>query len=256
MKKVWKVISKILVWLVVIAAVSMMIFTIISVNTFDRKDRDLFGYKAFIVQSDSMAKTHFDAGDLILVEEVSIKEASKLKVGDIITYESQNTENYGEIITHMIGEVVHTESGRVGYRTYGTTTGTYDSNVVTPEFVLGVYSFSIPKMGYFFDFLKTTPGYIVCILVPFLLLIGYQGINCVRIFRLYKKEQMDELQAEKDAIAEERRKSEEMMAELLALKAQLAGQMPPEAPPADKPDEAPETETEAPAENAEEEKEG
>ena len=79
-------------------------------------------------------------------------------------------------------------------------------------------------MGYFFDFLKTTPGYIVCILLPFLLLIGYQGLNCVKVFRLYKKEQMDELQAEKDAIAEERKKAEDMMAELMALKAQLANQ--------------------------------
>jgi len=35
---------------------------------------------------------------------------------------------------------------------------------------------------------------------------------------------MEELQAEKDAIAEERKKTEDMMAELMALKAQLASQ--------------------------------
>ena len=46
----------------------------------------------------------------------------------------------------------------------------------------------------------------------------------MKVFRLYKKEQMDELQAEKDAIAEERKKTEDMMAELMALKAQLAKQ--------------------------------
>lgn len=223
MKKAFQIISKILVWLIVIVAVGMMIFTIVSVNTFDQKDRDIFGYKMFIVQSDSMAATHFDAGDLIVIESLEIAEAEKLQVGDVITYQSQNTVNAGEIVTHMIGEVVTTETGRVAYRTYGTTTGNYDELPVTAEFVLGRYSFSIPKLGHFFAFLKTTPGYIVCILVPFLLLIGYQGINCVKIFRVYKKEQMDELQAEKDAIAEERKKSEEMMAELLALKAQLEG---------------------------------
>ena len=70
MKKVWKVISNILVWLVVITAVFMMVFTIVSVNTFDRNDRDIFGMRLYIVLSDSMSATDFDAGDLVMVREV------------------------------------------------------------------------------------------------------------------------------------------------------------------------------------------
>ena len=37
-------------------------------STFDRSDRNLFGYKAFIVLSDSMKATDFDAGDLVLAK--------------------------------------------------------------------------------------------------------------------------------------------------------------------------------------------
>ena len=70
MKKAWHIIKAILLWLVVALAVCMMGFTIVSVNTFDRMDRSLFGYKAFIVLSDSMSATDFNAGDLILVKEV------------------------------------------------------------------------------------------------------------------------------------------------------------------------------------------
>ena len=73
-------------------------------------------------------------------------------------------------------------------------------------------------------FLKTTPGYIVCILIPFLLLILIQGIHCIRLFRRYKLEQMAEMKEERAKIEEERAESQKMMAELLALKAQLAGQ--------------------------------
>ena len=221
MKKAWDIISTVLVWILVIVAVAMMIFTVVSVNTFDRNDRDLFGFKAFIVRSDSMSKTDFDAGDLILVKEV---DPSTLKEGDIITYQSQGMENYGEIVTHKIRRMEYAPDGQPAFRTYGTTTDTDDPALVTYSFVLGKHTATLPKVGYFFDFLKTTPGYIVCILLPFLLLIGYQGLNCVKVFRLYKKEQMDELQAEKDAIAEERKKAEDMMAELMALKAQLANQ--------------------------------
>ena len=202
-------------------AVCMMVFTVVSVNTFDRSDRSLFGFKAFIVLSDSMSKTDFDAGDLVLVKEV---DPSTLKEGDIIAYTSQNTSNYGETVTHKIRKLTTDASGELGFITYGTTTDTDDETVVTYPYVLGKYKTNIPKVGRFFMFLKTTPGYIVCILIPFLLLILIQGLNCIRLFRRYKLEQMAEMKEERAKIEEERAESQKMMAELLALKAQLAGQ--------------------------------
>jgi signal peptidase I len=78
-RNVLKIVKNILVWLVVAAAVSMMIFTVISAVTFDRNDRDLFGFKAFIVRSDSMSATDFKAGDLILVKEVDPATLEKKK---------------------------------------------------------------------------------------------------------------------------------------------------------------------------------
>lgn len=221
MKKALNIIKNILVWLMVALAVCMMVFTIVSVNTFDRSDRSLFGFKAFIVLSDSMSKTDFDAGDLVLVKEV---DPSTLKEGDIIAYTSQNTSNYGETVTHKIRKLTTDASGELGFITYGTTTDTDDETVVTYPYVLGKYKTNIPKVGRFFMFLKTTPGYIVCILIPFLLLILIQGIHCIRLFRRYKLEQMAEMKEERAKIEEERAESQKMMAELLALKAQLAGQ--------------------------------
>ena len=219
MKKVLNIIKNIFVWLMVALAVCMMIFTVVSVNTFDRSDRSLFGFKAFIVLSDSMSKTDFDAGDLVLVKEV---DPSTLKEGDIIAYTSQNTSNYGETVTHKIRKVTTDANGEAGFITYGTTTDTDDETVVTYPYVLGKYKTNIPKVGRFFMFLKTTPGYIVCILIPFLLLILIQGLNCIKLFRRYKLEQMAEMKEERAKIEEERAESQKMMAELLALKAQLA----------------------------------
>ena len=95
--------------------------------------------------------------------------------------------------------------------------------MVTYPFVLGKYQKHIPKVGTFFRFLKTTPGYIVCILVPFLILILLEGIRCIRLFRKYKAEQQAELQAERDKIEAERAETQRMMQELLELKAQMGG---------------------------------
>ena len=205
--KVWNVIKSVIVWLIVALAACMMIFTIVSVATFDRADRNLFGFKAFIVLSDSMKKTDFNAGDLVLVKEV---DPSTLKEGDIIAYTSQNSSNYGE----------------PGFVTYGTTTDTDDETIVTYPYVLGKYKSHIPKVGTFFQFLKTTPGYIVCILIPFMLLILTEGIRCIRLFRTYKAEQQAELQAERDKIEAERAEAQKMMQELLQMKAQMAQNQP------------------------------
>lgn len=199
-------------------AVFMMIFTIVSVTTFDRADRNLFGYKTFIVLSDSMSKTDFNAGDIVFVKGV---DASTLKEGDIISYASQNSHNFGETVIHKIRRLTSDAEGNPGFVTYGTTTDTDDETVVTYPYVLGKYTGHLPKVGAFFQFLKTTPGYIVCILTPFLLLILLQGLNCIKLFRRYKQEQLDEMQAEREKIEAERLESQKMMQELLALKQQL-----------------------------------
>lgn len=221
MKKALNIIKTVLVWLIVLIAVGMMIFTVISVNTFDRSDRDLFGYKAFIVMSDSMSATDFSAGDLVLVKET---DPATLREGDIIAYISQNSNNYGEIVTHKIRTLTRDSDGDPGFVTYGTTTNTDDETIVTYPYVVGKYQLRIPKIGSFFQFLKTTPGYIVCILLPFLLLILMEGLNCVRLFRKYKQEQTEEMEAERRKLEEERAENQRMMEELTRLKEQLASQ--------------------------------
>jgi len=230
MKKALQITKTVAVWLVVAIAVGMMIFTLISVNTFDQTDRNIFGFKFFIVTSDSMSATDFDAGDIAISKNV---DPQTLREGDIITFLSQDSNSFGEVITHKIRRLTTDANGRPGFVTYGTTTDTDDESIVTHEYVVGKYVGRIPNVGSFFMFLKTTPGYILCILLPFLLLILSQGLNCIRLFRQYKKEQMDEMKVEREKIEQERAESQRMMAELLELKAQLAKKDGEETPPAD-----------------------
>ena len=223
MNKVLSIIKTTLVWLVVLLAVFIMIFTIISVTTFDRNDRDIFGYRAYIVKTDSMAATDFNAGDLILTKEV---DPYSLQPGDIITFISQDPDSYNEVITHKIREKTRDAEGNLAFVTYGTTTDTNDETLVTAPYILGQYQFAIPFMGTFFNFLKTPQGYFICIFTPFMLLIIQQAVKSVRLFVRYKKEQMEEMEAEKKRIEDERAQNAKMMEELLALKAQLEAQTP------------------------------
>ena len=214
MKKVLNVIMSVLSTLMMIVAVCVMVFTIISVNTFNRQDRSLMGYKAFIVLSDSMSATDFDAGDLVLTKDVNPAE---LQEGDIIAYISENPDNYGEVVTHKI----RTVNPDGTFTTYGTTTDTDDAYPVSWEQVLGKYDKAIPRVGAFFNFLKTTPGYICCIFVPFALLIMMQGLNTVKLFKQYKREQQEDIDRQKAELEQERLETKAMMEELLAMKREM-----------------------------------
>ncbi len=219
-KKALGIIKNVLVYLVVAFAVLMMIFTIMSVTTVDRHDRGVFGYKAYIVKTDSMSKTDFDAGDLVFVKNV--KDPTKLEEGDIITFLSQDGDSFGETVTHKIRRKTTDAKGNPGFITYGTTTDTDDKTVVTYPFILGEYVTHIDNLGHFFNFMKTTTGYFVCIFIPFMLLILYQGYKCVVLFRRYRAEQMAEMQNEREKLAAEREENIRVLAELEALKAQLS----------------------------------
>ena len=227
-KKILNVALKVATWLLVAFTVFMMVFTIVTVATVDKNDRAIFGTRFYIVQTDSMSLSennqdldvHFNAGDIILVKDVADPYA--LKEGDIIAFISMNDVSYGETVTHMIREVKTHSNGKVkGYVTFGTNTGASDEALVEPEYIIGKYAGKLPGVGNFFAFVKSVPGYIVCILVPFLLLILYNGVDVIRLFRQYKKEQMEAMQAEKDKIEADRAETQRMMQELLALKAQL-----------------------------------
>ena len=230
-KKGLNIALKVIALIVVAFTVFMMIFTIFSVTTVNSdKGRTVFGYKFFIVLTGSMSPSeknahldvHFSEGDIIIVKDLDNEEKRQLKAGDIITFVSSNEKTFGKTISHMIRSCEYDKDGKViAYNTFGTNTDTDDEFPVDANDVLGVYSKKIPKLGNFFNFVKSTKGYIVCILIPFVLLILYNGLNCIRLFRKYKKEQNKVIEEEKAEIAAERQQNADMMKELLALKAEL-----------------------------------
>lgn len=212
MKKTLKIIKTVLSWAVVAMAIVMVIFTVFAVTTLDRYDRNLLGWKFLIVTSDSMSKTDFDAGDLIFVK--SLEDPSILKEGDIISYRSTNSDNFGGIVTHKIRRLSEDAKGNPGFVTYGTTTDTDDEKIVLYENIIGLYRGRISKLGHFFAFLRTPIGYIFCILTPFAILIAMQGVQALNIFREHKKTERELLDEEWAKLRKEQEKSAKMLSDL------------------------------------------
>lgn len=224
MKKALHIAGKVVTILILVFTILVMIFTVISVNTVGQDKASLFGYKPYIVLSDSMQDT-FSVGDMTVSKEVD--DPDTLEVGDIVTFTSIDPVNYGAVVTHKIREIT-TYEGEPAFVTYGTTTGVDDAYPVPFDNVIGEYRFRLPKLGYFFEFLQTTAGYLTVILLPFLLLIALQAVHFFKLARQYKAEQKAEIAAQKAEAEAQRQEAQRMKDELERLRAQMAGSIPAE----------------------------
>lgn len=229
MYKAFEVIKSVLVWVVIVSAVALMLFTVFSVTAFDNSERNLFGYKAFVVLSDSMSEVYpgkpgyFDTGDVVVSKKVP---PETLEAGDIISFLSDKDDGMGSYqtvtVTHMIRERITLENGEQAFVTYGTTTGVDDESVVTYDDVLGKYQFRIVGLGRLFYFLKSPLGYMLCIFVPFLLMIIVQVIRVTVLFKQYREEEIAEIEHERTELEEQKRQSADIMKEIALLREQLA----------------------------------
>lgn len=210
-KKALKITGNVLTVAVAILVVIMTVLTVFSM-VFNRDGTaSVFGVQAYVVQSDSMTP-EFAAGDVIFSKEVNPEE---LVAGDIITFISRDSASYGQTITHCIREVT-THNGELAFITYGIATGVDDGTPAAASDVLGRYAFRIAGLGSFFEFLKSVPGYIVCILLPFLAIIGLQVANIVSAVRAARTEKAA-------AAAAERSRVEALEEEVARLRAQVGG---------------------------------
>lgn len=135
LKKVWNIVSTVLVVLIVLCAVFLM-------------GSRLMGFRVFNVISGSM-EPEYSVGDLIYVKEVDV---NSIKVGDPITFVLNEDL---VVATHRVVEI---DAENQHFYTKGDANETADSSPVHFNNVIGVPEFSIPMLGYVSDFIQNPPG--------------------------------------------------------------------------------------------------
>ena len=170
----------------------ILIFNIIMIiNSYSNKNEvpSVGKYIPFIIQSGSMSGT-IEGGDIIVTTKI---EAKDVKVDDIITFYDPKG-NGVSTVTHRVlsiedknGELIFTTVGDVvlneNLEKYGSIKNIPDyildviTEVVPEKNVISKYSFRIPLIGHISLFMSTIPGFIVCVLVPLLLLVGYDVVR-------------------------------------------------------------------------------
>ena len=125
----------------------------------------LFG--GYIIITESMVPT-IKVNDAVLVKR---SESNELNIGDIITFKSIDERYDGLVVTHRIVGSQNISTGDLVYRTKGDNNKLEDMAVVPEENIFGRVILKIPKLGYVKDFLNKPIGFILCIIIPIVMII-------------------------------------------------------------------------------------
>lgn len=244
------VINVILVLAIALAAISTYVSY---VSASGNGVPSVFGIRILSIQTESMYPTLLP-GDLIF--DTAVKDPADLKVGDIITYW---TVINGERVlnTHTVHEI-YDGNGYLIFGTKGDNNTAADPLTVHESEIVGKYSFRIGGLGKVFDYLQTSTGFLVVVVIPVFIFFLFYLVQFFRVLFEYQNvknriKYEQERGRTEDMLAENERKQQQMKdqeraaleAELREkLRAELLASMAPAAPPAQ--------EEAAPAEEAEE----
>jgi len=145
-RKIWDLLSSLIVALVVILALAL-----VGVR--------LIGLQVFTVLSGSMEPA-YHVGSLIYVKEVDYRQ---LRPGDVITYMLDEDT----VVTHRISRVLPDENDPevIRFFTKGDANEAEDGMSVHYKNIIGSPVFSIPKLGYLAAYIQNPPGMYIAIAV-------------------------------------------------------------------------------------------
>jgi signal peptidase len=158
--------------ILIVAIVVAVIATYVSfVSTSGNGVPSIFGLRLFSIQTDSMQDT-LNPGDLAIGTRV--KDTNDLRPGDIITYW---TIINGERVlnTHRIIEIYDGGEYLI-FQTKGDNNTLEDPLTVDSREVIAKYQFRIPGLGKVFDYLQTSTGFLLVVVLPVFVFFIYHSL--------------------------------------------------------------------------------
>ena len=150
------------------------------------------GIFPMIVLTDSMYP-QIQSGDLIICRQT---DPETISVGDVITF-FDPAGNGTSIVTHRVIEITE-EDGQLAFRTRGDANNADDRLAVRADKVVGTYWQRIPGAGRVAMFMQTTAGLILCVVLPLVLLVGFDLLRSRRVEKSRRQDNealMKELEA-------------------------------------------------------------
>lgn len=208
-----EVLISVVLWAVILVAALFAFTTLATRNT--NQVASLAGYTPLTVASDSMAPT-FRTGDMIVIRKC---DPSKLVEGDIITFHTIINNQYA-LNTHRIAQI-HEMNGVRSYVTKGDNNAIADVHMIADGDIVGKFVTKIPVMGKVMDFLSSSIGFLVVIVLPLLVFFIYQVYHLITVsIDLKKAIAIETAQAQAQAQTQSATDADALLAEAARAKAE------------------------------------
>jgi signal peptidase len=169
----------------------------------------VWGYMPLVAQTGDMAPS-IKRGDLVICQTA---QAQDIVVGDVIAF--FDPEDGATVVIQRVTSI-YVEDGQLYFTTQGDAVGAPDELPVSAEDFVGIYCSRIAGAGKIAIFMQSALGLITCVVLPLLLLVGFDAL---------RRSSYEEQYAQSTG---------ELLSELEALRAEKA-KRPPEIDPWDEP---------------------
>lgn len=173
LKRAAGIIISIVLWAVILLA-ALFAFTTLATKDSNHV-ANLAGFTPLSVVTDSMAPT-FQAGDLIIIRSC---DPASLKEGDIVTFHTIINNEFA-LNTHRIAEIQGQADAR-SYVTKGDNNDIADIHMITDGDIVGKYVAQLPHFGRVVEFLSSSMGFLLVIVLPLLIFFVYQVYHLVTV---------------------------------------------------------------------------
>jgi signal peptidase len=139
----------------------------------------LFGQRSLTVLSGSM-EPQLHVGDVVVVDQVPPLE---VRVGDIVTF--RDPEDATRLITHRVRQI-DVKGGSVAFVTKGDANTSVENWRITTDGTIGRVSYHVWRLGYLMFWIRSPLGRLGMVVVPALLLGGFE------LWRIWRPANEDE----------------------------------------------------------------
>lgn len=166
--------------------IMILVFLVIIINFIDQKNNLKKGIQkpalvsAYTIVSPSMVP-NINVLDVIITTRVS--DPAKIKVGDVITFNSTDYRSSGVTVTHRVKKIEKTSDGKYLFTTKGDANNTEDATRQPFSSIYGKVLLRLPKLGYIQYILSTVLGWLLLIIIPTVLIIGADIIKIIKTIK-------------------------------------------------------------------------
>ena len=190
MKKAGKIFSRIMAVISVVIFIFGLTIFVSVLRASAGKAPSVFGFSVLQVTSGSM-EPEIPVGGIVIVHKV---KPDSLKVGDVISFYSNDVDISGKVNTHRIIEIKQSESGEKIFRTKGDANEYADTAAVFEIDLVGKMIMNLGSVGgSVFDVLRNPTIILIFIVLPLIFITLGEAVNLAKLIAEYKfSDQKDE----------------------------------------------------------------